>query len=64
MIWKGDQSWQGESGFITTSLDKDLADASDGAAYLCGNQEMIADATKILLEKNMPKERIYTEKYF
>ncbi len=64
VIWKGDQSWQGESGFITTSLDKDLADASDGAAYLCGNQEMIADATKILLEKNMPKERIYTEKYF
>lgn len=64
VIWKGDQSWQGESGFITTSLEQSLADASGGSAYLCGNQEMIADATKILLKKKMPKERIYTEKYF
>lgn len=62
-VWQADESWQGNKGFITELLKEDIPDASNVAAYLCGNKNMIADATKILLERSCPKERIYTEKY-
>lgn len=61
-IWKPDNSWQGPAGFITKLLAQDITDAKDVAAYLCGNQQMIADAAKILVERGCPNERIYTEK--
>ncbi|MFH0936896.1 MAG: FAD-dependent oxidoreductase [Candidatus Daviesbacteria bacterium] len=63
VIWKSDKSWWGETGFITQALEKELTNGKEIAAYLCGNKEMIADATKILREKGCPKRRIYTEKY-
>ena len=62
-VWKPDNSWQGYRGFITNLLSQDISDASDCAVYLCGNQDMITDATKILMDKGCPKIRIYTEKY-
>jgi len=40
-----------------------MPDASDCSAYLCGNQAMIDEATKILMERNCPKGRIYSEKF-
>lgn len=61
-IWKPDNSWQGPAGFITKLVETDIIDALDCSAYLCGNPQMIADATKILLERHILKERIYTEK--
>jgi len=62
-VWKPDQTWQGETGFITEFLKEDFPDASQLSAYLCGNKDMIADATQILLERGCLKKRIYTEKY-
>ncbi|MDD2822763.1 MAG: acetate--CoA ligase family protein [Candidatus Daviesbacteria bacterium] len=61
-IWKPDNSWHGPSGFITQLIEQDITDASDCAAYLCGNIQMIDAASKILLSRNIKKERIYTEK--
>lgn len=61
-IWKPDNSWQGPSGFITKLLEQDLVDGGECSAYLCGNQQMIIDASNILLSRNVPKDRIYTEK--
>lgn len=60
-----DPQWgyKGFTGFITELLNHDLLDGKDVSAYLCGNKNMIQDATKILMEKGCPKERIYTEKY-
>lgn len=58
-----DEDWKGPVGFITQFMTKDFPDASKCAAYLCGNKAMIADATEMLLSRNCPKERIYTEKY-
>ena len=62
-IFKPDKTWKGETGFITELVKKDFPDARYCAAYLCGNKFMIADATKILLDRGCPKERIYTEKF-
>ncbi|MDO8637936.1 MAG: acetate--CoA ligase family protein, partial [Candidatus Daviesbacteria bacterium] len=55
--------YSGYTGFITELLKNDLAEGSSVGAYLCGNKNMITDATNILLEKGCPKERVYTEKY-
>ncbi len=60
---KPDQDWQGYTGHITDYLNKEYPDASGCSAYLCGNKEMIEEATNILLSNNCPKERIYTEKF-
>lgn len=62
-IWKPGENWKGETGFITKFLKKDFPNTSKVGAYLCGNKDMIADATQILLEKGCPRKRIYTEKY-
>jgi len=61
-IWKPDNTWHGPAGFITQLVEQDITDASECAAYLCGNAQMIEGASKILLSKNIKKERIYTEK--
>ncbi len=61
-VWKSDESWQGPIGFITDLIRQDFPSTSSVAAYLCGNKFMIVDATKLLLERGCPKERIYTEK--
>src|SRR3989338_4887098 len=62
-IFKPDSEWQGDAGFITELVKKDFPDANDCASYLCGNKFMIADTTKILLERGCPQDRIYTEKF-
>ena len=59
---KPDESWQGSTGHIT-ELVKQIPDAADCSAYLCGNQAMIDEATQLLMEKGCPKERIYSEKF-
>lgn len=55
--------YQGYKGYITELLKNDLVDGSEMSAYLCGNKNMILDCINILLEKDCPKERIYTEKF-
>lgn len=55
--------WRGPTGFITTPLKNDFPDASKCSTYMCGNNFMIRDATKILLDNGCPPERIYFEKY-
>jgi acetyltransferase len=59
---KPDESWPGPTGHIT-ELVKQIPDAKDCSAYLCGNQAMIDEATQILLERNCPPDRIYSEKF-
>ncbi len=63
VLSKPDEGWQGLSGHITDIVDKEVANASDCAAYLCGNKQMVEEASKILLAKGCPKERIYSERF-
>jgi len=58
-----DEKWQGETGHITEMLGRDIVNADNCSAYLCGNPKMIEESTKILTTLNCPKERIYTEKF-
>lgn len=57
------EGWMGEKGYITKfiqSMDK----PKKSSVYLCGNPNMINDAKKLLLEKGVPPEKIYTESFF
>ena len=63
VLSKPDETWHGQAGHITDLLSQQIDDAGNCSAYLCGNQKMIDQATEILIAKNCPKERIYTEKF-
>ncbi len=58
-----DAAWHGQAGHITELLEKEVPDATHCSAYLCGNPKMIDEATQILLSRNCPEGRIYTEKF-
>jgi acetyl coenzyme A synthetase (ADP forming)-like protein len=63
VLSKPDESWQGQVGHITEALKKEITDASDSSAYLCGNPKMVEEASSILKDINCPEERIYKEHF-
>jgi NAD(P)H-flavin reductase len=63
VLSKPDETWHGQVGHITETLEKEVPDASECSAYLCGNPGMIEEAINILKKSNCPKERIYTEEF-
>ncbi|MBE0450565.1 MAG: 2Fe-2S iron-sulfur cluster binding domain-containing protein [Clostridia bacterium] len=56
-------NWDGEQGRVTDMLKKFLENAEDKEAYLCGSPVMIDSVTPVLIEKGMPAERIYFDKF-
>jgi NAD(P)H-flavin reductase len=63
VLSKPDETWQGQVGHITEFVKKDFPNANDCSAYLCGNKQMIEQASEILLSRGCKKERIYSEKF-
>jgi len=63
VLSRPDDAWQGASGHVTDLIKTDFPDASECAAYLCGNKQMIEEATILLLAQGCLKERIYAEKF-
>lgn len=55
--------WLGEQGRVTDMLEKFLDNAEDKEAYLCGSPVMIDSVIPLLMEKGMPEERIYYDKF-
>ena len=62
-LFKPGDFWKGPRGFITQLVEKDYPNAGKCSAYMCGNKNMIADATTLLLKLGCLKERIYTERF-
>lgn len=63
VLSKPDENWQGQTGHITDFLQKEIPDATDVSAYLCGNPKMVEEASTILVNSKCLKERIYSEKF-
>jgi len=55
--------WDGETGFIHTVIDMMIDDASEMEAYLCGPPVMVEAVAEVLMDKGMPEERIYYDKF-
>jgi phenol hydroxylase P5 protein len=58
------RKWSLCTGYVTHCVEAHHSDFSKVGAYLCGNEKMIVDVTKLLTEKGVPKKRIHTEKFF
>lgn len=55
--------WEGETGLITEVVDRHIDDGSELEAYLCGSPGMIDAAIQVLLDKKIPQERVYFDKF-
>lgn len=57
------KKWPGKTGFIHTVIDNVLTPETAKEAYLCGPPIMIDAVTEVLVSKNIPKERIWYDKF-
>jgi len=59
-----EDEWDGETGFITDVLDRDLkAGHMHTQAYLCGPPPMIDAAIPVLVRKGISEDRIFFDKF-
>jgi ferredoxin--NADP+ reductase len=60
--------WTGVAGRIDAALDRicdrDRIDASDTVAYLCGNPQMIASASRVLARRGFAANSVISEHYW
>ena len=54
--------WQGQTGRVTTVIERDIHDVKHRAVYLCGNSGMITEVTRIIQAKGLCP--IFREKYY
>jgi Na+-transporting NADH:ubiquinone oxidoreductase subunit F len=57
------ENWEGEVGLVTEAVQRDLTNASEYEAYLCGSPGMIDASIKVLAELGMKEERIFFDKF-
>lgn len=57
------EEWDGETGLVTDTLNRRLADASEYEAYLCGSPGMIDAVIKVLKEKGVHQDKIFYDKF-
>jgi Na+-transporting NADH:ubiquinone oxidoreductase subunit F len=58
-----DEEWAGETGLVTEALERNITDAADSEAYLCGSPGMIDATIRVLSQLGMPEDRIYYDKF-
>ncbi len=58
-----DKSWQGETGFIHSVIEKHRIASDPAEAYLCGPPIMIEAVMDVLRKKDIPEERIWYDKF-
>jgi Na+-transporting NADH:ubiquinone oxidoreductase subunit F len=58
-----DDHWNGETGLITDVVPRQVSDASQAEAYLCGSPLMIDACITVLREKGMPEANIFYDKF-
>ncbi|SMC22740.1 Na+-transporting NADH:ubiquinone oxidoreductase subunit F [Desulfacinum hydrothermale DSM 13146] len=58
-----EDAWEGETGYVTDAVARQIEDASNMEAYLCGNPLMINAAVEILVSKGLPEDRIFYDKF-
>jgi Na+-transporting NADH:ubiquinone oxidoreductase subunit F len=58
-----DEQWDGEKGLVTEAVQRNLKNAPEYEAYLCGSPGMIDAAIKVLLELGVKQENIFFDKF-
>jgi Na+-transporting NADH:ubiquinone oxidoreductase subunit F len=57
------EAWAGETGLVTQAVQKDLKNAPECEAYLCGSPGMIDAAVKVLIELGVSEKNIFYDKF-
>jgi len=57
------ENWPGETGLVTEAVQRDLKNASEYEAYLCGSPGMIDASIKVLIELGLREESIFYDKF-
>ncbi len=57
------QEWTGERGRVPSAIDKYIEKGENYSAYLCGSPAMIDSIVEALLNKDIPSEKIYYDKF-
>lgn len=55
--------WDGERGFVTTRLDKDITDVTGVDAYVCGNPLMVQAVKPVILAKGLDPTHLHEERF-
>ena len=55
--------WEGEKGRVTNVLERIIIDGEDKEAYLCGNPAMVESCVQLLVQKGVPEELIFFDKF-
>jgi Na+-transporting NADH:ubiquinone oxidoreductase subunit F len=58
-----DETWDGETGLVTDAVRKNVKNAPDCEAYLCGSPGMIDAAIEVLKELGVTEEKIFYDKF-
>jgi len=58
-----EDQWQGETGYVTGVMVRQVSDGSRVEAYLCGHPLMIDAAVKLLKQVGVTDERIFHDKF-
>ncbi len=56
-------NWDGETGWVTDAVSRYLENGDNVEAYLCGSPGMIEACVKVLVEKGVPEELIFYDKF-
>jgi len=57
------ENWSGEVGLVTEAVKRNLKDASDHEAYLCGSPGLIDASINVLKELGMTEQAIFYDKF-
>jgi Na+-transporting NADH:ubiquinone oxidoreductase subunit F len=57
------ENWSGETGLVTEAVRRHLSNVDSYEGYLCGSPGMIEAATKVLVDRGMPVDKIYYDKF-
>ena len=55
--------WDGETGLVTEAVERNINNAAESEAYLCGSPGMIDASIKVLKQLGMPEDKIYYDKF-
>ena len=58
-----EDEWDGETGLVTTVVERHLETGTDTEVYLCGSPLMIDACVEMLRAKGIPEDRIYYDKF-
>ena len=60
-----DSTWEGERGRVTSLIENTMTvkENTDIDVYICGNADMVESSADLLIEKGVPEEQIYYDKF-